>query len=310
MNGDVSDGEIVGGRLCRAFSTDKTAPSFMTLMDDFSGIFLVLGLAGERKLVLGLPIGDLVDPEPLIRRSDKSGKMSLNVLDIIQLGGKWILNVNDKDLPVGLALIEQSHDTEHLDLLNLANITNLLSDFADIKGVIVTLRFGLSMYLSGILPGLRECAVVPDVTVVGEAVTDEAKTTFFDILFNGVETLLLRDLHLRVCPSGNLNDHVEDTKVLISEEGDIMERRYDISVLLDVNTVLKGMGSANETRGVLGHGGGCREITTLLSESSQSDIWTHALVALELLFVRKSAFFLEGLMIIADHRLDYLNTPI
>jgi len=33
----------------------------VALVDDFSSIFLVLRLAGERKLVFGLAIGDFVD---------------------------------------------------------------------------------------------------------------------------------------------------------------------------------------------------------------------------------------------------------
>ena len=37
----------------------------MALMNDFSGVFLVFGLARECKLVFGLAIGDLVDPRGL-----------------------------------------------------------------------------------------------------------------------------------------------------------------------------------------------------------------------------------------------------
>ena len=34
----------------------------MTLVDDLGSVLLVLGLTGEGELVLGLAIGDLVDP--------------------------------------------------------------------------------------------------------------------------------------------------------------------------------------------------------------------------------------------------------
>ena len=44
-----------------ALASDKATPRLVTLVDDFSGIFLVLRLAGERKLVFGLAIGDFVD---------------------------------------------------------------------------------------------------------------------------------------------------------------------------------------------------------------------------------------------------------
>lgn len=40
-------------------------------------------------------------------------------------------------------------------------------------------------------------------------------------LEDGVELLLLGDLHLGVGPAGNLNDHVEDGLVGIGVEGDV-----------------------------------------------------------------------------------------
>jgi hypothetical protein len=41
---------------------------------------------------------------------------------------------------------------------------------------------------------LREASVVPEVTLVGEAVTDEAELALLDVLLDGVEELLLGDL--------------------------------------------------------------------------------------------------------------------
>jgi hypothetical protein len=55
---------------------------------------------------------------------------------------------------------------------------------------------------------LRESSVVPDVTMVGEAISNESKLVLFDILLDGIEKLFLANLQLRVSPSGNLNDHV------------------------------------------------------------------------------------------------------
>lgn len=94
-------------------------------------------------------------PEPLIRRTDEAGKVPLDVLDVVQLRGERILDVNDEDLPVGLALIEESHDTEDLDLLDLTDVADLLADLADVQGVIIALRLGLGVHLSGILPSLH-----------------------------------------------------------------------------------------------------------------------------------------------------------
>jgi hypothetical protein len=45
-------------------------------------------------------------------------------------------------------------------------------------------------------PYLRESTVVPEVTLVREAIADEAKLALLDVLLDGVELLLLRDLRV------------------------------------------------------------------------------------------------------------------
>ena len=85
---------------------------------------------------------------------------------------------------------------------------------------------------------LRERAVVPDVTVMREAVPHKAETTTLDILLDRIEGLLFGDLHLSVGPSGDFDDHIEDTGVLVGEERDIVEARHDAAILLDENAVL------------------------------------------------------------------------
>lgn len=80
--------------------------------------------------------------------------MSLDILDVVQLGGERVVDINDDDLPVSLLLVEESHDTEDLDLLNLARVTNKLTDLADIERVVVTLGLGLRVNGVGILPSL------------------------------------------------------------------------------------------------------------------------------------------------------------
>jgi hypothetical protein len=71
--------------------------------------------------------------------------MPLDVLDVIELGREGIKDIDNDDLPISLALVEQSHDAEDLDLLNLANIADLLADFADIERIVVALGLGLSV---------------------------------------------------------------------------------------------------------------------------------------------------------------------
>ena len=95
-------------------------------------------------------------PEPLARRADEAGEVVLDVLDVVQLGGKRVVDVDDDDLPVGLALVEESHDTEDLDLLHLADVADLLTDLADIEGVVVTLGLGLGVGRLGVFPGLAK----------------------------------------------------------------------------------------------------------------------------------------------------------
>jgi hypothetical protein len=71
----------------------------------------------------------------------------LDVLDIIKLGRKRISNVDDDDFPIGLAFIEESHNTEDFNLLDLSNIPDLFTNLANVKWVIITLCLGLSMRL-------------------------------------------------------------------------------------------------------------------------------------------------------------------
>jgi hypothetical protein len=73
--------------------------------------------------------------------------------------------------------------------------------------------------------------------VVGEAVAHIAQATLLDVLLDGVERLLLGDFHLGIGPAGNLDDHVENAIVPICKERDVMERRDDLAVMLDVDAV-------------------------------------------------------------------------
>ena len=84
---------------------------------------------------------------------------------------------------------------------------------------------------------LRESTVVPDVSVVGEAVAHEAQAALLDVLLDGIERLLLADFHLGVGPAGDLDDHVEDAIALIGEERDVVEWGDDLAVVFDVDTM-------------------------------------------------------------------------
>jgi hypothetical protein len=148
----------------------------MALVNDFCGIFLVLGLARESKLILGLAIRDFVNtagevgnsvgrgigfnkrinfvPEPLVRGAHEARQMTFNILNVVQLGRERVLDVDDKDLPIGLAFVEEGHDAEDFDLLDLPNVTHLFADLAYVQWIVVAPGLGLGVLLSGILPSL------------------------------------------------------------------------------------------------------------------------------------------------------------
>ena len=85
--------------------------------------------------------------------------MSLNVLNVVELGSKRVVDINDNDLPVSLLLVEKGHDTKDLDLLHLTGVANELTNLADIERIVVTLGFGLGVDGVGVLPGLSEALV-------------------------------------------------------------------------------------------------------------------------------------------------------
>jgi hypothetical protein len=248
LDSDVGGGNTASGGL----ASDETLPGLTALADNIKSVALVLALASESELVLGLAIGNLVDTEPLIGGTEKTRQVSLNILNVVQLGGERVVDINDNDLPVSLLLVEESHDTEDLDLLDLANVTDELTDLTDIERVVVTLGLGLGVNGVGVLPGLREGTVVPQVTLVREAVSDVSKLALLDVLLDGVEELLLGDLKLSIGPSRNLDNHVQDVLLLVGVERNIVEGGDGLAILLDVNTVLEGVGSRNLADGVVG----------------------------------------------------------
>lgn len=80
--------------------------------------------------------------------------MALNILNVVELRGKRVVDINDDDLPVGLFLIEQGHHTKNLDLLDLTGVANKLTNLADIERIVVTLGLGLGVDDVGVFPGL------------------------------------------------------------------------------------------------------------------------------------------------------------
>lgn len=189
FNSDLQVDVTLGG-----LAGDELLPGLGALTDNVHGVLLVLALAGEGELVLGLSVGDFVDAEPLVGGAEKAGEVTLDVLDVVEAGSERVVDVDDDDLPVGLALVEESHDTEDLDLLDLTGLGDELADLADVERVVVAVHLGLGVGDVGVLPGLGEGTVVPEVALVGEAVADETQLALLGVLLDGVQGLILGDL--------------------------------------------------------------------------------------------------------------------
>ena len=80
--------------------------------------------------------------------------MPLHILDIVELGSKRIGDVYNDDFPICFTFIEEGHYTKDFDLFDLTYISDLFTDLADVKRIVVAFGFGLSVLLRGILPGL------------------------------------------------------------------------------------------------------------------------------------------------------------
>ena len=181
LDAGVGDGDAVRVGL----AAHEPLPGLVTLVNDLGSVALsnrkggaensaarknseprsvthpVLGLSREGKLVLGLSIGDFVDPEPLVGRADKAREVPLDILNVVELASKRVIDVDDDDFPVRLALIKQCHHAEHFHLLDLASVADLLANLAHVQRVVVTLGLGVRVSRSGVLPSLGEGAVVP-----------------------------------------------------------------------------------------------------------------------------------------------------
>ena len=63
---------------------------------------------------------------------------------------------------------------------------------------------------------------------------------------NGGHTAFIpTHLELSIGPPGNLHDHVQNGLLLIGIEGDVVEGRDRLAILLDENAMLEGVGGAN-----------------------------------------------------------------
>lgn len=95
--------------------------------------------------------------------------MPLDILDVIETRSEGVIDINNEDFPVRLAFIEESHDAQNLDLLDLTSVPDGLTNLAHVERVIVAVGASLGVLLGGVFPGLGKGTVVPDVTWVDQS---------------------------------------------------------------------------------------------------------------------------------------------
>ncbi len=65
-----------------------------------------------------------------------------------------------------------------------------ITNFDDINGITVPFTPGIRVYVTGILPGLRDRSVVPDVTFVRKDVGGKTDSAFLDVLKYNVTSFI------------------------------------------------------------------------------------------------------------------------
>ena len=141
----------------------------------------------------------------IINYLQKSWHHFIHIMNIVQILGQRVIHVNRKDFPVSFALkdnhqfiksnsfkkstnlVNHSEDSQDLDLDNGTPRMDPLTNLAHIDRIVVTLAVGRVVGMVGILeksqfycpwlqivqthlPSLRDCSVVPDISVVREAI--------------------------------------------------------------------------------------------------------------------------------------------
>ena len=80
--------------------------------------------------------------------------MALDILYIVQPRGQRIIDINDNNLPVRLALVQKRHNSQDFDLLDLTRRGDELTNLTYIERIIIPLGFGFSVLEIRIFPRL------------------------------------------------------------------------------------------------------------------------------------------------------------
>lgn len=71
----------------------------------------------------------------------------------------------------------------------------------------------------------------------------------------GLDHIECTYLHLSICPSRHLDNHVQDGLLLVGVERDVVEGADKLAILLDIDTVFEGVGRGDLAGSVGGHSG-------------------------------------------------------
>mmetsp|Transcript_7213 Transcript_7213/g.18344 ORF Transcript_7213/g.18344 Transcript_7213/m.18344 type:complete len:350 (-) Transcript_7213:688-1737(-) len=171
-----------------------------------------------------------------------TGQRALQVGNRVDLLGPFIRCADGHHLPVGLAVVDHRQHSEHLDRRNGSSRQLEHADLADVQRIVVALVARVGVDVGGVLPGLREAAVVEREV----AALELAQLALLRVLLDRVGRLVGRDLELLARPLGDLAHEVVQLHVLHARqvrraEGDVVPQRDRLLVLLGglLNTVLE-----------------------------------------------------------------------
>lgn len=237
-NASISNTDIVSISLGWDITSNKLLPRLVGGLDDLEGEGTVLDFTVKGKLVGRLAIGNLVVAEPVTSGLDESGTVSLDIFNVVQFLSHRVLGIDDDDLPVGLALIKECHDTQDLDWVHGARLHQVTTNLYAVQRIIIASALGVVVNFKRRLPSLREGAIVPNVPVIGEQVLDKTDLALLDVLLDGIHQLFLADLELGVGEARDLTDHVKEALGLVSVQWDIMERANNLTLLILYTAIL------------------------------------------------------------------------
>lgn len=133
--------------------------------------------------------------EPFEGSLQQAGEDLFNVVDIVQLVGHRIGDINGEHLPVGFTLIDQCQNAEHFDLNDLTTRGDARTNFQSVDWIVVAFAAGRCVQMFRILPRLWQCTVIPDISVVWETVGYKAEFALLHILFDGIQSFTQRYLN-------------------------------------------------------------------------------------------------------------------